>query len=494
MTDKIKKASGKPVYKRPGRDVEEAGYVSSDDPSSAEDYYSEIINFLTEAIKQDPNRQDIRIKLLDVYYDTGNGLEFEKLASEYAAQIKTKNDPMWKEIYTKGQSLRPEASIFGGDDGREKPIEKKPGFKRFGDNEDCKPFLENLAKRYHKLRTSSQFFEKLDIELMKNSGRPSPWLHCKNLSAQINGAQIFLKREDLNTEQPRLRTHLTGQAWVAKNLGIKKVIFAASNGDEAVIAARAAACAELKCSIYISATDGMYREIHKFQAQLMGSEFIETIESNKTSGVRELVLAKWIQDHENIFMMLNLNAGPHPYPIISIDMQAAIGRECIRQVKGKLAKMPIAVFSRSEPYADAIGFVEPFLGSKETEIFMISTKTSPSDLRIRLESEQDQYHLLTASNDKKSKSLSTDHLNYPHVNREHSLLKATGRLKYDSINLQHAKSILKAMAKSEGIILPVETAHVVAYACTYAKHQRNDEAIVIMLAEKLSTDFLLAGS
>lgn len=482
----------RPVY---ATSHEEAKYHDEEDDSTiGGDFYEEVAELLLQVLSQTPERHDLRLKLFDVYFDSGDKLNFVKQAQEYSDLLgNRKNAPesQWNKVLEMGKALVPEHALFGGEAktvSASKTGQKKDGFSRFGDIPEARQPLEKLAGQYKALRSSASFLTHLDLELIRTLGRPSPMQHAARLSQKIGGAQIFMKCEDLPDRFPRLRAHLAGQAFIASRLGMKKILFAADNGYEAVIAAQSAAKAGLKSVIFLSADKGKYRQSHKLQVRLLGGEFIETLPGTVSGDLRNAPLQEWIKDPENSFMMLNLAAGPAPYPTIASDLQSVIGRESLRQVKGKMKGMPRAVFARGGDTPDAIGFVEPFLADKSVEIFLV-TPENESGAGADQHGE-DIYHSLYTHKQKESARTILENMEMPRVVREHALLRATQRIRYETANPDDAQSAIRNLARLEGTISPYETAHVLAYACQYAKKLKSQDAVIILMAEPMFKDLL----
>lgn len=492
------KAVEKPKPVRPQFEpVQEAEYVDSDTETIGGDFYAEVAELLIQVIEDSPDRQDLRLKLIDVYFDSGQKDKFISEAENYRSHMGKSYDSNWAKVLEMGKRLAPGHELFGGTS-QEAPVEPEEPqsggdkeIRRFGDVPEATAALHELADSYQKLRTSSQYYAQLDLTLTRTAARPSRLVHAQRLSDYIGGARIYIKREDVSTGQfPRLRTQLMGQAWIARQLGKEKLLFAANSGDEAVIAAQAAAKNGMECTIYVAAKVGKYREPHKYQVQIMGSEFIETQSGTKSHDIRDAALTSWLEDPDRSFMMLNLAAGPHPYPTISADLQSVIGRESIRQIKGKTSKLPRAILARAGNRADAIGFVEPYLASRETDIVLVSPSDSGIPKSSDISSSEGIYGLLYSNKQEQSADYILEHIEFPSVKRELSMLAATGRLQHQQVDIGEAKHWIKQSARTEGLIFPMETAHVLAFACNFAKTCSQDESLIVMLAEQLDKDLM----
>ncbi|GEM_PF-177222 len=481
--------------------VEQANYLDiTEDSTIGGDFYTEVASLLKQVLTENPERQDLRLKLLDVYFDSGNRDAFVQEAALYRDKLGNKNDPSWKTVLEKGVSLAPEHELFASS-GREaaKPASsaekavddaEKKAFRRFGDVPEARAPLKALAEAYQKLRSQGQFYMQLDRELIRTAGRPAQLMQLQRLSRETGGAQIFVKREDLAGRYPRMRVHLMGQAWIAKRLGMQEVIYAANGGEEAVLAAQAAARAGLKSTIFISMQRGQYREIHRQHCELMGAEIKETMAGHESGDIRYAALEAWLAEPGGRFMMLNLAAGPHPYPTLTSDLQAVIGRECLRQVSGRTGHAPKAIFARAGSNTDAIGFVEPFLSQKDTEIHLVSTLDSADGADDALAEDSNVYQTLYSTSQVRSAMSVLEGMEFPRVEREHALLKSTGRITYGASRLGEARKIIAQAAKLEGLIVPIETAHVLASACIQARKLSNNDAVVVMLAEHIGKEMV----
>lgn len=471
--------------------IEEAAYIDKQDGTIGGDFYEEVAELLQQVLTENPARQDLRFKLLEVYFDSGRVDRFEEEMAVYQKQMGRQVDASWSKIQEMHASInmqldkRPEMSVASEDDAAEAKI------RRFGDTPEAKPPLLELASQYQALRRERNFYAELDIELNRTADRPRRLFFAETISGQIGGARIYIKREDTSTRHPRLRVHLMGQAWIARQLGREKLLYSAMTGDEALIAALAAAREERACEIFISRKNHRLRDEHFSQIDVLGAQITEVSDSHDAYDLREHMLEQWLANPAQSFMMLNLAAGPHPYPTIAADLQSVIGRETLRQINSEIGKAPSAVLARGGNNADAIGFVEPFLSHKQTELLLVSPDPDTS------QSQTDDgdglthvYKRFITDEQKATADYILEDIEFPRVARELSMLKVTRRVKEVTTTRHEAKLWAQQLARTEGLIIPLETAHAFAYTCLRAKDLTPADAVVLILVEHLDKEFV----
>lgn len=422
-----------------------------------------IAGMIKSMLDETPQSLDLRYHLLEIYFDSGNKEQFLQQARAYSEQM-PEDDEQWPAVVEMGRRLFPHESLFNQATENTEITQLIPeidaGHRRFADKAEAQQPLEQLAQCYLALRNEGNYLERLDLELVRTASRPTPLQHAAALSGQVGGAQIFLKREDLALANARLRIHFMGQAWIARRLGKKRLIFAASSGIQAIIAAQAAARIGLKATIYVTNDPESYTETHRNRLGLLSVELYEL--QPGTEDIRTRALDAWLQYPDDNYMLIDLAAGPHPYPTIAADLQTVIGRECLRQIKGHAAYRLCAVLCRGENSSDAIGLMEPLLPRADLKLFMVTPENGAPPAGI---------------------SESSETMEFPRVRREHAWLKATGRIHYENRHAESAEEAMKLLARNEGLISAWPTCHVLSKALDVAASLSPQDAIIVMYTE-----------
>lgn len=448
------------------------------------DFNSEVMQLLEQVLTDHPDRKDLRLKLLKLHYDQGDVDAFVKQAELYQEHIGDEDD-QWDLIHEMAYSLKTGGELFSR---RARPkltvaeVEKVMPNRRLGEGDEAAKALQKLAKAYAKLREDPRFLAQLDLDLVVTVGRPTPLLFASRLSKNNGGASIYIKRDDFTASYTRLRTHLMGQAWIAKQLGMRKVLYATKNGFEAVLAARAAAHNGLQCSIFIPKGAAGCSGNERFEIELIGAEIRDAKDSSNNNDIREAALEYWLISPQNTFMMLSLDAGPHPYPTIANDIQAVIGRESLRQIKTRTGGMPRAIFARGGDTPDAIGFIDPYLGMKEVEILLVTPDESDLKASGKLAQRVKSFQTLMEQNATR-KDDNRSIVEYARLEREADMIAATGRVGREVASFASTWNTISALAETEGMVVPYDSASVLARACEYAKKCKKNESVLVLLSE-----------
>ena len=359
--------------------------------------------------------------------------------------------------------------------------------------------LLDLELAYAKYRSDPDFLSELDGDLKNYVGRPSPLYHAKRWSEEIGGAQIYLKREDLNHTGAHKVNNTVGQALLAKRMGKPRVIAETGAGQHGVATATIAARLGLECRVYMGSEDIKRQSTNVFRMKLLGAEVIPVTSGSCTlKDALNEALRDWVSNVDNTFYIIGTVAGPHPYPQIVRDFQSVIGREARAQCLDGLGRLPDALVACVGGGSNAIGLFYPFINDSEVQMFGVeaggegvaSGKHSaplnagrPGILHgNRTYLMQDECGQIEATH-----SISAG-LDYPGVGPEHSWLKDTGRATYEAISDQEALVAFDRLTKLEGIIPALETSHALAYAEKLADSMHNDKIIVVNLSGRGDKD------
>ena len=359
--------------------------------------------------------------------------------------------------------------------------------------------LLDLESAYAKYMSDPDFLSELDDDLKNYVGRPSPLYHAKRWSEEIGGAQIYLKREDLNHTGAHKVNNTVGQALLAKRMGKPRVIAETGAGQHGVATATIAARLGLECRVYMGSEDIKRQSTNVFRMKLLGAEVIPVTSGSCTlKDALNEALRDWVSNVDNTFYIIGTVAGPHPYPQIVRDFQSVIGREARAQCLEGLGRLPDALVACVGGGSNAIGLFYPFIKDSEVQMFGVeaggegvaSGKHSaplnagrPGILHgNRTYLMQDECGQIEATH-----SISAG-LDYPGVGPEHSWLKDTGRATYEAISDQEALVAFDRLTKLEGIIPALETSHALAYAEKLADSMHNDKIIVVNLSGRGDKD------
>lgn len=359
--------------------------------------------------------------------------------------------------------------------------------------------IVELEREYMKAISDSLFQSELNELLKEYVGRETPLYFAKNLTSHLKGAQIYLKREDLNHTGAHKINNSLGQALLAVRMGKRKVVAETGAGQHGVATATACALLNLECIIFMGAEDIRRQALNVFRMELLGAKVVSVESGSATlkDAVNE-ALRYWVTNVEDTHYILGSVMGPHPYPMIVRDFQSVIGTETKQQFFEKHGRLPEAVVACIGGGSNAMGMFYPFLKDESVQLYGIEAAGCGIEtgkhasslaagkpgvlhgaLMYLLQDEHGQVieaHSISAG------------LDYPGIGPEHSYLKDTGRVQYDSITDEEALEALKLLCQLEGIIPAIESAHAVAFAEKLAPTMSSDEALIICLSGRGDKD------
>ncbi len=360
------------------------------------------------------------------------------------------------------------------------------------------PAVEELEEAYLKFKNDEDFKKELDYYLRQYAGRPTPLYFAKNLTKKIGGAKIYLKREDLLHGGAHKINNTLGQALLAKKMKKKRIIAETGAGQHGVATAMACAALGLPSEVYMGYKDTQRQKLNVFRMKLLGASVYPVMEGTQTlkDAINEAI-RDWITNVKTTYYLLGSAVGPHPYPVMVRDFQSVIGNEIKSQMKEIEKKTPEAAIACVGGGSNAIGTFYPLLDT-DTEMFGIEAggegiKTNRHSATLMAGSKGVLHGMLTyLLQDNEGQILDTHSiaagLDYPGVGPEHSYLKDTKRVKYDSVSDQNAIDAFLMLAKYEGIIPALESSHAVAYAIKIAKKFSKNDSIVITLSGRGDKD------
>ena len=359
--------------------------------------------------------------------------------------------------------------------------------------------LEELRLAWERYRQDAVFVAELDADLTHYVGRPSPLYHAARWSRRLGGAQIYLKREDLNHTGAHKVNNTVGQALLARRMGKKRIIAETGAGQHGVATATVAARLGLECVVYMGAEDIERQAPNVYRMRLLGAEVVPV-----TSGSRTLkdalneAMRDWVTNVDDTFYIIGTVAGPHPYPVMVRDHQAVIGREARTQMQEQVGRLPDALVACVGGGSNAIGLFYPFLDDEAVRMVGVEAAGLGLDTgrhsaplcagqpgvlhgnRTYLMEDRDgqiiETHSISAG------------LDYPGVGPEHAWLKDIGRVEYVAVTDTEALAGFHDLTRDEGIIPALESSHALAWAGKLAPQMREDQIIIVNLSGRGDKD------
>ena len=359
--------------------------------------------------------------------------------------------------------------------------------------------LEELREAYERYLADPAFLAELDADLRDYVGRPSPIYHAARWSRELGGAQIFLKREDLNHTGAHKVNNTIGQALLATRMGKTRIIAETGAGQHGVATATVAARLGLECVVYMGEVDVARQEANVYRMRLLGAEVVAVRSGSRTlKDALNEAMRDWVTNVDNTFYIIGTVAGPHPYPAMVRDFQTVIGREARAQMLERTGRLPDALVACVGGGSNAIGLFHPFLDDASVAIHGVEAAGEgletgrhaaplcagrPGVLhgnRTYLMEDDDgqiiETHSISAG------------LDYPGVGPEHAWLKDSGRAHYTAVTDDAALAAFHALTRIEGIIPALESSHALAYAAKLAPTMGRDETILVNLSGRGDKD------
>jgi len=359
--------------------------------------------------------------------------------------------------------------------------------------------LDELRDAYESIKTDAVFQAQFDADLAHYVGRPSPLYFAERLTQQVGGAQIFLKREDLNHTGAHKINNTIGQGLLARMMGKKRVIAETGAGQHGVATATVAARFGMECVVYMGAEDIVRQAPNVYRMKLLGAKVVSVESGSKTlKDALNEAMRDWVTNVDDTFYIIGTVAGPHPYPAMVRDFQSVIGREAKAQMQQQCGCLPDALVACVGGGSNAIGLFHPFLGDETVAMYGveggglgIDTKKHAAPLcagrpgvlhgnRTYLMEDDDgqiiETHSVSAG------------LDYPGVGPEHSWLKDIGRVNYVAATDDEALAAFHTLTQIEGIIPALESSHAVAHAMKLAATMKPEQRIIVNLSGRGDKD------
>lgn len=359
--------------------------------------------------------------------------------------------------------------------------------------------LDQLKDAYAHYQNDPEFLAEFKKELKHFVGRPSPIYHADRLSRELGGAQIYLKREDLNHTGAHKINNVIGQALLAKRMGKPRVIAETGAGQHGVATATICARYGLECVVYMGSEDVKRQSPNVYRMKLLGATVVPVESGSKTlKDALNEAMRDWVTNVENTFYIIGTVAGPHPYPMMVRDFQRIIGLECLEQMPEMTGRQPDAVIACVGGGSNAIGIFHPYIPHENVRLIGVEaegqgvasgkhaatlTAGTPGVLH------GNRTYLLQDADGQiiETHSISAG-LDYPGVGPEHAHLKDIGRAEYVGVTDAEALAAFHRLCRTEGIIPALESSHAVAHAIKLAPTLGKDKVLLVNLSGRGDKD------
>src|SRR5471032_420937 len=359
--------------------------------------------------------------------------------------------------------------------------------------------LDELRIAYEKYRSDPEFIAEFRYDLKHYVGRPSPVYHCKRWSGLLGGAQIYLKREDLNHTGAHKINNTLGQAMLARRMGKSRIIAETGAGMHGVASATVAARYGLECVVYMGSEDIRRQAANVHRMKILGASVVPVESGSKTlKDALNEAMRDWVTNIHNTYYIIGTVAGPHPYPMMVHDFQSVIGEECLVQMPEMTGRQPDYVLACIGGGSNAMGIFYPYIDQKDVKLIGVEAAGEGLDTDKHAASLTKGYpgvlhgnrtYLLQDENGQiiETHSVSAG-LDYPGVGPEHAYLKDSGRAQYVSITDEEALQAFHDCCHIEGIIPALESSHALAYAAKLAATLPKDQIILANLSGRGDKD------
>ena len=359
--------------------------------------------------------------------------------------------------------------------------------------------IDELKTQYLRYRDDPEFKAEFAYELKHYVGRPSPIYHAKRLSESLGGAQIYLKREDLNHTGAHKVNNTVGQAMLARRMGKPRVIAETGAGQHGVATATVAARYGMECVVYMGSEDIKRQAQNVYRMKLLGATVVPVESGSKTlKDALNEAMRDWVTNVHNTFYIIGTVAGPHPYPMMVRDFNSVVGTECLTQMPEMVGRQPDVVLACVGGGSNAMGIFYPYIGHSDVRLMGVEaggegiatghhaaslSAGSPGVLH------GNRTYLIQDANGQiiETHSISAG-LDYPGVGPEHAWLKDTHRAEYVAINDDEAMHAFNTLFRMEGIIPALESSHAVAQAMKMAPTMSGDTILLVNLSGRGDKD------
>ena len=359
--------------------------------------------------------------------------------------------------------------------------------------------LRELNLEYARAKDDPAFVAEFQRELKHYVGRPSPIYHARRLSEELGGAQIFLKREDLNHTGAHKVNNTVGQALLSRRMGKKRVIAETGAGQHGVATATVAARYGLECVVYMGSEDVRRQAQNVYRMNLLGATVVPVESGSKTlKDALNEAMRDWVTNVEGTFYIIGTVAGPHPYPMMVRDFNSVVGKECLTQMPEMIGRQPDAVLACVGGGSNAMGIFYDYIPHEGVRLIGVEAggdgiETGRHAASLSAGSpgvlHGNRTYLIQDANGQiiDTHSVSAG-LDYPGVGPEHAWLKDSGRAEYTAINDDEALAAFHRLCRTEGIIPALESSHAVAHAMKIAPTMSKDKVLLVNLSGRGDKD------
>jgi len=359
--------------------------------------------------------------------------------------------------------------------------------------------LDELRNQYERMRGDPAFIAEFESELKHYVGRPSPVYHARRLSAHCGGAQIWLKREDLNHTGAHKVNNTIGQALLARSMGKKRIIAETGAGQHGVASATVAARYGMECVVYMGSEDVKRQSMNVYRMKLLGATVVPVESGSKTlKDALNEAMRDWVTNVENTFYIIGTVAGPHPYPMMVRDFNSVVGRELRTQMPEVIGRQPDAIIACVGGGSNAIGAFYHYIGDRQVRLIGVEAAghgiASGKHAATLCAGRPGVLHgnrtyLIQDENGQiiETHSISAG-LDYPGVGPEHAWLKDSGRAEYVPVTDDEALNAFHTLTRMEGIMPALESSHAVAHAMKIAPTMGKDKVLLVNLSGRGDKD------
>jgi len=363
--------------------------------------------------------------------------------------------------------------------------------------QELKNKLLIIEKEFKKAKNDYNFVKEYKYYLKQFVGRPSPLYYAENLTNEVGGAKIYLKREDLNHTGAHKINNALGQALLAKRMGKTHIIAETGAGQHGVATATVCCLLGLKCTIFMGKEDIKRQHTNVEKIKLLGANIVSVIKGSGT--LKEAVdeAFEYLLNHQNVFYLIGSSVGPSPYPEIVKYFQKVIGEEAKKQIITQEHKLPKAIVACVGGGSNSIGLFNSFI-KENVDIYGIegaglgiNTGKHASSIhnnKIGILHGMKTYVMLNEDNTVKDAYSISAGLDYPGIGPEHAYLNMIKRVHYDSVTDEEAINAFKLLSRIEGIIPALESSHAIAYAIKIAKMYNKNDCIIVNLSGRGDKD------
>ena len=361
--------------------------------------------------------------------------------------------------------------------------------------------LQDLEQLYNRMKDDPEFLREFDHDMAYYVGRPSPLYHATRWSKELGGAQIYLKREDLNHTGAHKVNNTIGQALLAKLSGKNRIIAETGAGQHGVATATIAARLGMECVVYMGAEDVKRQAMNVYRMRLLGATVVPVTSGSKTlKDAMNEAMRDWVTNVDNTYYVIGTVAGPHPYPQLVRDFQSIIGREARQQILDMTGKLPDALVACVGGGSNAMGLFYPFLNDADVKMYGVEASgfgvesgkhSAPLNAGRVGVLHGNRTYLMSDDEGQiiETHSISAG-LDYPGVGPEHSFLKDMKRVEYVPISDEEALRGFRDLTRIEGIIPALESSHAMAYVTKLAPTMTPDQSIIVCLSGRGDKDLM----